>query len=46
MTVDQNVSFYEEQIQLFTAVYKNAVHATETGRERGSGTSVAGERSS
>ena len=27
MTVDQNVSFYEEQIRLFTAVHKNAVHS-------------------
>ena len=34
MDVDQNVSFYEEQIQLFTAVYKNAVHATEWPRKR------------
>ncbi len=27
MTVDQNVSFYEEQIQLFTAVHANAIHS-------------------
>ena len=27
MTVDQNVSFYEEQIKLFTAVHNNAVHS-------------------
>lgn len=30
MTVDQNVSFYEEQIQLFTAVHSNAIHSIET----------------
>lgn len=30
MTVDQNVSFYEEQIQLFTAVHGNALHAVQT----------------
>jgi len=30
MTVDQNVSFYEEQIQLFTAVHSNALHAVQT----------------
>ena len=29
MTVDQNVSFYEEQIRLFTAVHNNAVHSIE-----------------
>jgi hypothetical protein len=29
MDVDQNVSFYEEQIQLFTAVHSNALHAIE-----------------
>lgn len=30
MTVDQNVSFYEEQIQLFTAVHSNALHSVQT----------------
>ena len=30
MTVDQNVSFYEEQIQLFTAVNSNAINNIET----------------
>jgi hypothetical protein len=30
MTVDQNVSFYEEQIQLFTAVHSNATHSIKT----------------
>jgi hypothetical protein len=30
MTVDQNVSFYEEQIQLFTAVHSNAIQSIET----------------
>jgi hypothetical protein len=30
MTVDQNVSFYEEQIQLFTAVHSNAMHSVQT----------------
>lgn len=29
MTVDQNVSFYEEQIQLFTAVHSNALHSVQ-----------------
>jgi hypothetical protein len=29
MTVDQNVSFYEEQIQLFTAVHANAIRAVQ-----------------
>ena len=29
MDVDQNVSFYEEQIHLFTAVHSNALHAIE-----------------
>lgn len=34
MTVDQNVSFYEEQIQLFTAVHANAISNIErTQRE-------------
>jgi hypothetical protein len=31
MTVDQNVSFYEEQIQLFTAVHANAMKNIEIG---------------
>jgi hypothetical protein len=30
MDIDQNVSFYEEQIQLFTAVHSNSSHAIET----------------
>jgi hypothetical protein len=30
MTVDHNVSFYEEQIQLFTAVHANAIHSVQT----------------
>ena len=33
MTVDQNVSFYEEQIQLFTAVHNNAIHSIETAEK-------------
>jgi hypothetical protein len=33
MTVDQNVSFYEEQIQLFTAVYGNAIHSVQTAEK-------------
>ncbi len=33
MTVDQNVSFYEEQIQLFTAVYANAINNTEAAQK-------------
>jgi predicted nucleic acid-binding Zn-ribbon protein len=33
MTVDQNVSFYEEQIQLFTAVHANAIHNIETAQK-------------
>jgi hypothetical protein len=33
MTVDQNVSFYEEQIQLFTAVHSNAIHSIQTGEK-------------
>ncbi len=33
MTVDQNVSFYEEQIQLFTAVYNNATHSIQTAEK-------------
>jgi len=33
MTVDQNVSFYEEQIQLFTAVHSNAIHSIETAEK-------------
>ena len=33
MTVDQNVSFYEEQIQLFTAVHANAINNIETAQK-------------
>jgi hypothetical protein len=33
MTVDQNVSFYEEQIQLFTAVHSNAIHSIQTAEQ-------------
>ncbi len=33
MTVDQNVSFYEEQIQLFTAVHANAMSNIETAQK-------------
>lgn len=33
MTVDQNVSFYEEQIQLFTAVHANALNNIETAEK-------------
>jgi len=33
MTVDQNVSFYEEQIQLFTAVHSNAIRSIETAEK-------------
>jgi len=33
MTVDQNVSFYEEQIKLFTAVHNNAVHTDRSCRK-------------
>jgi DNA repair exonuclease SbcCD ATPase subunit len=33
MSVDQNVSFYEEQIQLFTAVHANAIHNIETAEK-------------
>ena len=33
MTVDQNVSFYEEQIQLFTAVHSNAIHSIQTAEK-------------
>jgi hypothetical protein len=33
MTVDQNVSFYEEQIQLFTAVHANAMNNIETAEK-------------
>jgi hypothetical protein len=33
MTVDQNVSFYEEQIQLFTAVHGNAMHSVQTAEK-------------
>ncbi|MFN7998414.1 MAG: hypothetical protein U0Q18_32635 [Bryobacteraceae bacterium] len=33
MTVDQNVSFYEEQIQLFTAVHSNAMHSAQTAEK-------------
>lgn len=33
MTVDQNVSFYEEQIQLFTAVHSNAIDSIQTAEE-------------
>jgi len=33
MTVDQNVSFYEEQIKLFTAVHANAIHNIETAEK-------------
>jgi len=33
MTVDQNVSFYEQQIQLFTAVHANGVNNIETAEK-------------
>lgn len=33
MTVDQNVSFYEEQLQLFTAVHANAMNNIETAEK-------------
>ena len=33
MTVDQNVKFYEEQIQLFAAVLSNATHSIETAEK-------------
>jgi hypothetical protein len=33
MTVDQNVSFYEEQIQLFAAVHGNAMHSVQTAEK-------------
>ena len=33
MTVDQNVSFYEEQIQLFTAVHDNAIHSVQAAEK-------------
>src|SRR5208337_2733732 len=33
MTVDQNVSFYEEEIQLFTAVHANAMNNIETAEK-------------
>lgn len=33
MTVDQNVSFYEEQIQLFTAVHANAIHSVQAAEK-------------
>jgi hypothetical protein len=33
MTVDQNVSFYEEQIQLFTSVHSNAIHSIEIAQK-------------
>jgi hypothetical protein len=33
MTVDQNVSFYEEQIQLFMAVHSNALHSVQTAEK-------------
>jgi hypothetical protein len=33
MTVDQNVSFYEEQIQLFTAVHANAINNIEAAQK-------------
>ncbi|MEQ1886594.1 MAG: hypothetical protein ABL967_16135 [Bryobacteraceae bacterium] len=33
MTVDQNVSFYEEQIQLFAAVHGNAIHSVQTAEK-------------
>ncbi len=33
MTVDQNVSFYEEQIQLFTAVHSNAIQSIQTAEK-------------
>lgn len=33
MTVDQNVSFYEEQIHLFTAVHANAMNNIETAQK-------------
>jgi hypothetical protein len=33
MTVDQNVSFYEEQIQLFTAVHGNAIHSIQASEK-------------
>ncbi len=33
MTVDQNVSFYEEQIQLFTAVHANAIRSVQAAEK-------------
>jgi hypothetical protein len=33
MTIDQNVSFYEEQIQLFTAVHANAMHSVQAAEK-------------
>jgi 2-hydroxy-3-keto-5-methylthiopentenyl-1-phosphate phosphatase len=33
MTVDQNVSFYEEQIQLFAAVHSNAIHSVQAAEK-------------
>lgn len=33
MTVDQNVSFYEEQIQLFSAVHSNAMHSIKSAEK-------------
>jgi hypothetical protein len=33
MTVDQNVNFYEEQIQLFTVVHSNAIHSIQTAEK-------------
>ena len=34
MSVDQNVSFYEEQIELFSAVYANAQHSIESSEKQ------------
>jgi len=33
MTVDQNVSFYQEQIKLFIAVHASAIHNIETAEK-------------
>ena len=34
MSLDQNVSFYEEQIELFSAVYANAQHSIESSEKQ------------
>lgn len=34
MSVEQNVSFYEEQIELFTAVHANAMHSIESSEKQ------------